>query len=346
VPSAGAVYFNFYMTQLLYSSGGAAWGTWKPAMQQLLQNSQAVGGHVDGSWYWNSSALNPIGGANGGWGDAPWNQYGGRHFCTTLSMLCMEANFSRLKLGGSFGGGGQGSTVNVYAGTDQTVGSPNPASLSGSMWGGSSGATMTWSKVSGPGTVTFGNPNSLQTTATMSAVGTYVLRLTGTDGANSTTDDISINYVADNTAQYVRVRIGGSGNYLTLAEVQVFDTNTGTNVAPSGTASQVSTKTVGAISGAAQHAIDGQPGLDWASNSVAQTNAAVNPWWMVNLGSKRKLSKIVILCRSDSSWNWIEGATLETFATDPIANPAQSPLYSTTISGTTQGGTLQYTVPQ
>ena len=40
------------------------------------------------------------------------------------------------------------------------------------------GASVSWSQVSGPGTVTFGNPNSSDTSAQFSATGTYVLRAT------------------------------------------------------------------------------------------------------------------------------------------------------------------------
>ena len=52
--------------------------------------------------------------------------------------------------------------------------------------------TTTWSKVSGPGTVTFGNANAVDTSATFSVAGAYVLRLTAADGGVSPTDDISI----------------------------------------------------------------------------------------------------------------------------------------------------------
>ena len=51
--------------------------------------------------------------------------------------------------------------------------------------------TTTWSKVSGPGTVTF-NVTLGSTTATFSVSGTYVLRLTAFDGALSTTDDLTV----------------------------------------------------------------------------------------------------------------------------------------------------------
>ncbi|MFD2611265.1 discoidin domain-containing protein [Paenibacillus gansuensis] len=50
----------------------------------------------------------------------------------------------------------------------------------------------TWSKVSGPGTVTFGNPNVAKTTAAFSAAGTYVLRLTAKDGDLSTSSDVTV----------------------------------------------------------------------------------------------------------------------------------------------------------
>lgn len=52
--------------------------------------------------------------------------------------------------------------------------------------------TVTWSKVSGAGTVTFGTPNSTQTTATFSANGIYVLRITAYDGSLSSTDDVTV----------------------------------------------------------------------------------------------------------------------------------------------------------
>jgi len=52
--------------------------------------------------------------------------------------------------------------------------------------------TTTWSTVSGPGTVTFGNVSSLSSTATFSANGTYVLRLTANDGQLQKTDDVTI----------------------------------------------------------------------------------------------------------------------------------------------------------
>src|SRR5262249_4290873 len=50
--------------------------------------------------------------------------------------------------------------------------------------------TKAWSVVSGPGTVTFGDAAKPVTTATFSAPGVYVLRLTADDGALSSSDDV------------------------------------------------------------------------------------------------------------------------------------------------------------
>jgi hypothetical protein len=49
-----------------------------------------------------------------------------------------------------------------------------------------------WSKVSGPGTVSFGNSAAVDTTATFSAAGSYVLRLTASDATHTTFDEIVV----------------------------------------------------------------------------------------------------------------------------------------------------------
>jgi hypothetical protein len=85
----------------------------------------------------------------------------------------------------------------VNAGTDQTVTLPAAASLSGTVNDDGlpnppASFTTTWSQFSGPGTVSFGNINSLSTTASFSAAGTYVLRLTANDSALNGSDDVTI----------------------------------------------------------------------------------------------------------------------------------------------------------
>ena len=55
-----------------------------------------------------------------------------------------------------------------------------------------SNMTFTWSQVSGPGVVTFSNPNVPITTASFSTDGTYVLRLTANDGELQGSDDVTV----------------------------------------------------------------------------------------------------------------------------------------------------------
>ena len=72
----------------------------------------------------------------------------------------------------------------VDAGPDQTITLPSAVSLDGTVSDDGlpnppAAVTTTWSKVSGPGTVTFANANAVDTTATFSAAGTYILRAVG-----------------------------------------------------------------------------------------------------------------------------------------------------------------------
>jgi len=74
---------------------------------------------------------------------------------------------------------------------------PNDAEATASLDGTTSDAdghtlTTTWSFVSGPAAVVFGNANSVDTTATFTVEGIYTLRLTAADGFTQTTDDVVI----------------------------------------------------------------------------------------------------------------------------------------------------------
>lgn len=88
------------------------------------------------------------------------------------------------------------------AGPDQTIALPQTASLQGAATDDgppeSSSLATTWSKVSGPGAVTFVDNGALNTTASFSSAGTYVLRLTASDGSLSTADDLTITVQPEN----------------------------------------------------------------------------------------------------------------------------------------------------
>jgi hypothetical protein len=78
----------------------------------------------------------------------------------------------------------------VSAGPDRTVNHPTAAALDGTV---SAGPLLTtWTKVSGPGNVTFGNANAVDTTAAFSVGGVYTLRLTAVDGTLTASDDVVV----------------------------------------------------------------------------------------------------------------------------------------------------------
>lgn len=92
--------------------------------------------------------------------------------------------------------------------------------------------TYTWTKVSGPGGVTFTTPAVASTGATISVAGRYLLRLTASDGALSSTLDVPLTVVSatdawthvdigsvslpgSGAAQYATHAVNGSGSSLT-----------------------------------------------------------------------------------------------------------------------------------
>ncbi len=85
----------------------------------------------------------------------------------------------------------------VYAGAQQVI-SSSPTTLAGvvtddGLTGGGIKFTN-WSKVSGPGTVTFGNTGVTNTTASFGADGVYVLKLSASDGQYTNASLVTIGY--------------------------------------------------------------------------------------------------------------------------------------------------------
>ena len=105
----------------------------------------------------------------------------------------------------------------VNAGTDQSITLPSEASLDGTVTDDGlpnppSTVTTTWSEVSGPGTVTFDDANAVDTTASFSTDGVYVLRLTADDSDLSTFDDVTITVVESTGGNVVEVRVAASSD--------------------------------------------------------------------------------------------------------------------------------------
>ena len=83
----------------------------------------------------------------------------------------------------------------VSAGANQTIAIADPAALNGMVSDdGPPGSRLSiaWSLVGGPGTVTMPDAGALRTSAKFAAAGSYVLRLTATDGVATVSDDVTI----------------------------------------------------------------------------------------------------------------------------------------------------------
>ncbi|MET0645080.1 MAG: RHS repeat-associated core domain-containing protein [Pyrinomonadaceae bacterium] len=84
----------------------------------------------------------------------------------------------------------------VGAGDDRLINTGSAATLNGTAtddgFPRNSALAVSWSKVSGPGTVNFANASSAATTATFSQSGAYLLRLTANDGALTASDEVAV----------------------------------------------------------------------------------------------------------------------------------------------------------
>ncbi|WP_237163150.1 DUF5695 domain-containing protein [Paenibacillus sp. BIHB 4019] len=121
----------------------------------------------------------------------------------------------------------------VSAGTAGTFTLPSPVALAGTATddGLPSGTlTTTWTLVSGPGTAVFANAAAVNTTATVSTAGTYVFRLTASDGsltANATVThtvnpaaplpEVIVNYLFNQTSGTTATDSSGNGKNATLS---------------------------------------------------------------------------------------------------------------------------------
>ena len=76
----------------------------------------------------------------------------------------------------------------------------------------SNSTSRSWSKISGPGTVTFGNTAQPATTATFNAAGNYVLRLSGSNALAQTSRDLAVNVTTFSRPQISSAALAG-GNF-------------------------------------------------------------------------------------------------------------------------------------
>jgi hypothetical protein len=102
--------------------------------------------------------------------------------------------------------------ASVNAGSNATVALPATASLDGTVAddGKPAPVTTTWSKVSGPGDVTFGNAAAIDTSASFTVAGNYILRLVASDSQVKTFDDVAINVQGSPIEQWRVAHFGGN----------------------------------------------------------------------------------------------------------------------------------------
>jgi hypothetical protein len=77
------------------------------------------------------------------------------------------------------------------------------------------GLTARWTKVSGPGAVTFAPPDAAYTTASFSAAGLYTLELSASDGQKSASAQMKVQAVPSGAAQTLTLEPSGMGPNLT-----------------------------------------------------------------------------------------------------------------------------------
>jgi hypothetical protein len=100
----------------------------------------------------------------------------------------------------------------VDAGSDQSVALPASASLDGTVTDDGLPApfTTTWTQVSGPSTVTFENPNAVDTTASVTVAGVYVVRLTANDTQFQASDDVTLSFTGSGSSNVFEVRVNAN----------------------------------------------------------------------------------------------------------------------------------------
>ena len=160
----------------------------------------------------------------------------------------------------------------VEAGPDQTVSQLDAATLNGvatddGVPTNPGNLAITWSKVSGPGSVIFGNANSLTTSANFTREGTYGLRLTADDGELTSSDELI-------------VQVQDTGPVLTIDDISIDEGNSGTvnavfTVTLSATSSQTVTVNYATANGTATAGSDYVAASGQVTFQPGQTSRAV-----------------------------------------------------------------------
>jgi hypothetical protein len=82
-PTANAMYYNYYATQVMRQYGGEHWEKWNNKMRDMMVESQDQKGHQTGSWFMR--------GDHGA-------EKGGRLYCTSLATMILEVYYRHLPI--------------------------------------------------------------------------------------------------------------------------------------------------------------------------------------------------------------------------------------------------------
>jgi serine protease len=113
----------------------------------------------------------------------------------------------------------------VNAGVDQSITLPSNASLQATATDDgkpNNSLSYGWTQVSGPGTVTFSAANALASTASFSAAGVYVLRMTVSDSVLSTSDDLNVTVAASGNVTILNNAVTATGISLAKSATKLF----------------------------------------------------------------------------------------------------------------------------
>jgi hypothetical protein len=116
----------------------------------------------------------------------------------------------------------------VSAGSDQRITMPNSVVLSGTATDDGlpsppSAITTAWSVANGPGTVTFADAGSVNTTASFSSPGVYTLKLTASDGQAASSDTVIVTVDPQSTAGSLVVSSGDNPGAVDLTSEGLLD---------------------------------------------------------------------------------------------------------------------------
>jgi hypothetical protein len=186
---------NAHMVQLISGAGGHA----------LSSNSKVLpGARID--WSMGKTAglldLTLDGAANG-------------NAATSISWQWQDVRGTDLHNGSVDCGSVANHAPVVNAGPDQTIKLPAQATMQGSVTDDGLPSppdlTSSWSQVSGPATAAFADSTDPTTTVTFPIDGTYVLRLTASDSALQSSDDVTVTVLPEGAAT-LTVPIGASSD--------------------------------------------------------------------------------------------------------------------------------------